>query len=147
MNLRLIREPSVLGATLGSLYLNGVWECWTLEDEIRDVKVKGHTAIPADRYTVIIDQSMRFKRLLPRLLHVPDFEGVRIHPGNTSVDTEGCILPGAVRGIARVLQSKVAFEKLFARLKRAAAHEPLWITIENPEGASVRAEAPPLEPL
>jgi hypothetical protein len=139
MELRLIREPTAKGATLGSLYLNREWFCWTLEDPLREVagqpvsawKVKGDTAIPAGRYRVRLTWSPRFKRVLPLLDAVPGYEGIRIHTGNTAADTEGCILPGIARAPGRVLQSRPAFEALFAHL-HAAGSDPIWITIENP---------------
>ena len=138
MNLRVIREPSINGATLGSLYVNGVWQCWTLEDAIREIpgqpvaswKVKGQTAIPAGRYALVITPSQRFQRPLPLLMDVPGFTGIRIHPGNTVADTEGCLLVGQDRQTGRVLRSRVAFAALFAVL--ADATEAIWIGLENP---------------
>lgn len=138
MILRLIREPSSDGATFGSLYVDHAWACWTLEDQIREVagqpvatwKVKGATAIPAGRYRVVITPSTRFKRLLPLLENVPGFTGVRIHPGNSKEDTDGCLLPGLDRIDGTVRRSRVAFESLFERLMGEPGEA--WITIENP---------------
>lgn len=138
MNIRVIREPSIGGATLGSLYVNGVWQCWTLEDAIREIpgqpveswKVKSETAIPAGRYKIAITPSQRFQRRLPLLLDVPGFAGVRIHPGNTVADTEGCLLVGQDRQAGRVLRSRVAFEALFAELEDADGD--IWINVEPP---------------
>ena len=75
--------------TVGTLAIDGTFECYTLEDKVREKKIKGITAIPAGRYKVIITESPRFKRPLPLQLNVPGFEGVRIHPGNDAGDTEG----------------------------------------------------------
>lgn len=145
MILRLIREPTRDGATLGSLYLNGHWECWTLEDALReqlgqpvaDWKAPGVTAIPAGRYRVTVEPSPRFQRPLPRLHDVPGFSGILIHPGNDHEDTEGCLLVGRDRHQARVLQSKVAFEALYQQLR--VAEGDIWIEIENPADLSVVA--------
>ncbi len=139
MNLRLIREPSRYGATLGVLFLDGTFQCFCVEDEIREVagqpvtkwKVPGETAIPAGRYRIQITHSPRFNRRLPILLGVPGFDGIRIHPGNSSADSEGCILPGRARGKGTVLESRLAFEELFALMNLATGD--IWIGIENPQ--------------
>lgn len=104
---------------IGELSIDGVFECFTLEDLERPVKIKGETAIPRGTYKVIINQSRRFKRLLPLLLNVPNFEGVRIHPGNTNHDTEGCILVGKTRSKEYIGQSRKAFDKLFKKMQKA----------------------------
>lgn len=119
MELKIQRQPSTDFATAGKLFVNGVFECFTLEDVVRPVKIKGQTAIPAGTYKVIINQSNRFKRLLPLLINVPNFEGVRIHPGNTAADTEGCILVGDILSRDRVSKSIPAFNRLFAKMLTA----------------------------
>lgn len=106
-------------STIGEMTVDGKWECYTLEDKEREVKIKSETAIPKGTYKVIINQSNRFKKLLPLLLNVPNFEGVRIHPGNTNHDTEGCILVGRTRSKDFIGQSRKAFESLFAKMKLA----------------------------
>lgn len=105
-------------STIGELLIDGIWECFTLEDVERDVKIKGETAIPKGKYNVIINQSNRFKRLLPLLLNVPNFEGVRIHAGNTNHDTEGCILVGKTRSNNFIGQSRKAFDYLFKKMQK-----------------------------
>ena len=139
MNLRLVREPTVNGATRGCLFVDGHFACFTLEDAIREEagqpvsawKVQNQTAIPVGRYQVDITQSGRFKRLLPILLDVPGFAGIRIHSGNTTADTEGCILVGRTRGEQFIGESRLAFEELFPRLVAALA-DGVWIDVENP---------------
>jgi len=106
-------------SVIGELTIDGVFECFTLEDIERPIKIKGETAIPKGEYKVIINQSNRFKKLLPLLLNVPGFEGVRIHPGNTNHDTEGCILVGQTRHKEFIGQSRKAFEKLFKKMQSA----------------------------
>lgn len=115
--------------TIGILYVNGERFCETLEDTDRGLsqsdpdsikkKVKGKTAIPTGRYKVAITYSPRFKRSLPLVENVPGFEGIRIHPGNTDRDTEGCILVGENRKKGMVLNSRVWFNKLFDMLVTA----------------------------
>src|SRR3989442_1816583 len=97
--MELRRKVFTSNSTIGELLINGKLECFTLEDRIRPpgVKVPGQTAIPEGSYEVIVTLSQRFKRDLPLLLNVPNFRGVRIHTGNTELDTEGCILVGAAK--------------------------------------------------
>jgi hypothetical protein len=115
---RLQRDSDV---TIGSLAVDGDFECWTLEDPVRPagVKIYGETAIPFGTYQVDITQSQRFKRELPLLLNVPNFAGVRIHPGNTPANTEGCVLVGLDRLQKSIGRSRLAFDALFAKLVRA----------------------------
>lgn len=115
-------------STIGELLIDGVFECYTLEDVEREVKVKSETAIPKGTYKVIINQSNRFKRLLPLLLNVPNFEGVRIHSGNSNHDTEGCILVGQTMGKDYIGKSRKAFDKLFKKMQAA---KDITITIQS----------------
>lgn len=102
MNLTLERMSSFGGATMGRLLIDGVFCCHSLEDEVREVlgvpvaswKIKGATAIPAGRYMVALQDSPRFGPDTLTLLDVPGFQYIRMHAGNTSGDTEGCILLG-----------------------------------------------------
>jgi Family of unknown function (DUF5675) len=130
MELKLIRRWLTPASTIGELYVDGVRECFILEDQYPTpyLKVYGRTAVPTGRYEVRITQSPRFKRELPLLLNVPGYEGVRIHPGNTADDTEGCLLPGTIRGADKVMFSKAAFACLFSKLKLATG--PVFLTIE-----------------
>jgi hypothetical protein len=106
-------------STIGELLIDGIFECYTLEDVERPVKIKAETAIPKGTYKVIINMSNRLKRLLPLLINVPNFEGVRIHAGNTNHDTEGCILVGKTRGVDFVGKSRKAFAALLTKMKLA----------------------------
>ena len=107
--------------TVGKMYIDNIYECYTLEDVVRKgAKVNGQTAIPTGTYNVIINHSNRFNRDLPLLENVPNFTGVRIHAGNTSAHTEGCILVGTTwSGKDFIGNSRVAFNKLFEKLKTA----------------------------
>ena len=132
MELRLIRDVLGEDFTEGNLYVDGDWECFTLEDVVRGdgEKIPGDTAIPAGRYRVIVNRSPHFNRDLPLLLKVPNFEGVRIHPGNTSKDTEGCILVGQKRIPGMIQGSRLAFDPLFSKIQTALIGGEVWITIE-----------------
>lgn len=131
MNITVTREPSKQGSTIGSLAIDGVRLCYTLEDEVREVpsrpvaewKVQNTTAIPRGRYAVIINHSGRFDRLMPLLVDVPGFSGVRIHSGNTAADTDGCILLGFLKEGNLLLNSRNAFNEFFAQLSAALAKE------------------------
>jgi len=87
--------------TLGRLKTT-IRSFWTMEDTVREVegvavekwKIKGETAIPAGTYDLILTFSPRFQKMLPLLVDVPGYSGVRIHAGNGPKDTEGCILIG-----------------------------------------------------
>lgn len=107
--------------TIGYLFIDGVDSgLVTLEPVVRDHKIPGVTAIPSGQYKVIVDYSNHFGRLLPHLLGVPNFEGVRIHPGNSDKDTEGCILVGKEwPGGDFIGKSKEAFDELFAQIVNA----------------------------
>lgn len=130
MKLDLVRRWLTDASTVGELYVDGERECFVLEDRHRpnQPKVAGATCVPCGRYEIIITPSTRFKRDLPLLMGVPGFAGVRIHPGNTVADTEGCLLPGRIRHGESVQESRLAFVELFAKL-RAAAAKPIWLTI------------------
>ncbi len=140
MTITIIRRPSANGATIGRLYVNGVPEFYTCEDVVRppSQKVFGKTAIPTGTYKVLINRSERFSKLagydveLPLLLNVPGYAGVRIHAGNFPQDTAGCLLPGTGIGAdgASVINSRVAFSALFARMQQAlVAGESIIVTI------------------
>lgn len=108
--------------TISRLYVDGVYECYVLEDKVRPVgvKVQDQTAIPAGVYSVVIDFSNHFQKLLPHILDVPMFEGVRIHSGNTSADTEGCLIVGKIwGGKDGVSMSRVAFTDLYIKMESA----------------------------
>lgn len=108
--------------TIGKLAIGGVFEAFTLEDCVREpfVKVDGKTAIPAGTYGITVNMSNRFQRMMPLLVNVPHFAGIRIHPGNTAGNTEGCILVGLHVSPEkdRLLASRIAFDGLFNKLDR-----------------------------
>lgn len=124
MKLILRRRPSSNGATLGTLTIEGLYQCVTLEDEIREIegvpveewKIAGKTAIPVGEYELKLTFSNRFQKIMPQLMNVPGFEGVRIHPGNTPEDTEGCILVGTKTAGASIVESRNAYAALLAKL-------------------------------
>lgn len=123
---RIARKDSY---TIGKLFVNGQYFCDTLEDkdrglyqgqlinDIKRVKVMHQTAIPTGTYKVIVNMSPSKKRLLPRLLNVPGYEGILIHRGNTAKDSSGCILVGENKEVGKVINSTPYELKLVELLK------------------------------
>ena len=122
--------------TIGHLYVNGKYFCDTCEDKVRDLtkesKVYAETAIPYGRYKICLCISPKFKRLLPKLLNVPHFEGVLIHRGNTAADSAGCILVGENKEVGKVLNSTKMEQNLVSMLKKAFDNqEDIYIDIQK----------------
>lgn len=147
MKITVLRTPSFSGATVGALYIDGIFACHTLEDEIREVegqpvadwKIKGATAIPAGEYRVTLENSNRFGPDTLTINDVPGFSFIRMHAGNTSADTEGCLLLGMratdcslIGGTSRPAVALVKGEVLRA----VARGEPVFIDINNPKAAA-----------
>ena len=136
-------------STIGELFIDDKLISNTLEDVVRQLpetcpntpkginckcaeKVYGKTAIPAGTYKVILSYSNRFKRILPEICNVPHFLGIRIHGGNKSSNTEGCILPGTWNGKDKdwISNSTIAFNKIMGLLQEATNRkEEINITI------------------
>lgn len=156
MLLTLVRDiaGSTKEYTIGELFVNEeatlsktTKVCDTLEDTFRLLpkvcpntpkgigcsckeKVYGKTCIPYGTYTVRLSYSNRFRRILPEVLNVPHFLGIRLHSGNSSKDTEGCILVGTKSKGDWVTASRVAFNKLYKLLQTAEKNkEEITITI------------------
>lgn len=135
LELKVKRKKTEHGCTLGQLTADGVGMCYSLEDPVRQgSKVLHDTAIPAGRYRVVITRSARFQRLLPLLLDVPGFTGIRIHAGNTAEDTAGCILVGSLvaKGDAGLELSTIAMGALQSKIAAAIARgDEVWLTVEG----------------
>ena len=112
--------------TIGRLYIDGEYFCDTLEDPPREIKIINETCIPAGKYQVVITMSNRFQRLMPLLLNVPGFDGIRIHAGNTAANTSGCLLVGKNKIVGQLVESRATFDELFAILQKSTER----ITIE-----------------
>lgn len=131
--------------TLSRVYEDGVLmkTCpYVLEDVVREVpgkpvkdwKIPRETAIPVGKYKVVIDVSQRFGKRMMRLLDVPGFEGIRIHAGNTSHDTEGCLLTGKERDEkhGEVSGSRIACAALFDKVDKALNKgDDVWWVVEG----------------
>lgn len=135
MELKIERKWPKDTYTVGRLYVDGKLFCNTLEDRVRDLnteeKIYGETAIPAGRYRVIFNWSPKFGRNLPRLLNVPHFEGILIHPGNTAADSAGCILVGKNSAVGRLSESRDTSDRLNVLIEDAQRRgEDIFITVE-----------------
>jgi hypothetical protein len=136
MELKLNRIFLGSSATIGELWVNDTHLCDTLEDRVRPEgeKIYGKTAIPEGTYEVKLTYSPRFKKILPEILNVPNFSGIRIHSLNKAEESEGCIGVGEWNGKDTnwISNSRKAFNKLFAILQEASDRgEKITITINN----------------
>lgn len=151
MELILVRKIFTDKSTIGELFVNGQLFCHTLEDidrlldqdftleQNKSLKIYANTAIPYGKYKVVISYSPRFKKLMPLLLNVPAFMGIRIHPGNKSEHTEGCLLVGEHKGDPDyIVNSKSTFIKLLSLLTKAAKTEEITIQIKKDDIAPTR---------
>jgi hypothetical protein len=153
MEIEIIRRWKGENSTLSIILLDGKELGYVLEDvdrdlvesqplaDIKKVKIHGRTAIPEGRYKVLVTHSARFKQLLPILLSVPGFEGIRIHTGNTHLNTEGCLLPGQnylqKNGDYQVTNSRILFNIIFPKIQAALrAKSEVWIKIKSDYGNS-----------
>ena len=127
--------------TIGKLYIGDAYFCDTLEDTVRDTnksgkfdngeqKIKGKTAIPYGTYEIKYTYSPRFKKYTPQLMNVPSFEGIRVHAGNTSADTEGCLILGENKQVGKVLNSRATINKFYPIIKEACSNGKVTIEIK-----------------
>lgn len=140
MELKLRRDTKGPDYQYGKILVDDQPFVDTLEDVVRiqdgdcSQKIAAKTAIPTGRYKVDITLSNRFKKIMPILISVPCFEGVRIHSGNKPEDTEGCILVGTFRApgtTTPLTNSRLAFDKLMALIQpKHVQGEEIWLTVE-----------------
>jgi hypothetical protein len=151
MNILLERYDSGAEDTLGNLYINGVLQCKTLEDQYRAVKVKGDTRIPEGTYEIKLrkegthhleySQNLKYKDIHKGMLwlqNVPGFQYILIHVGNSDKDTEGCILVGTVVVYGdkpprrKLLNSALAYRRIYPPIAAAIEKgEKVTITIKT----------------
>ena len=137
MKLKLIRQFGTEGFSEGKLFIDDVFECYTVEDEDRHLeaggtKIPAVTAIPKGSYEVVLSMSPRFKRILPEVLNVPGFTGVRIHSGNSSKDSEGCILVGSSNDRNDddwIGGSRVALSQLMVKLATVTSGTKVYLDV------------------
>ena len=141
MEILVVRYHKKPTYTIGKMYINGMYFCDTLEDtdrgladsmplsQIQKQKRYGDTAIPTGRYLVELTASPRFGRVLPILIGVKCFDGIRIHRGNTAEDTLGCILVGENKAVGKVLNSANTEQRLMDALRQTQHGEKIYCTV------------------
>lgn len=124
------------GFTPGRMHFEGHAFCHTCEDEDRRLeddgaKVFGKTAIPRGKYRMITSESPRFGRILPEVLNVPGFTGIRIHGGNTAEDSHGCILVGQIKTATGVAKCAPTVQQIINSIDDAAELGiETWLEVE-----------------
>lgn len=133
MKLKVGRFKSKNGVTIGELWLNDKFFCYTLEDEIRPImsKIYGSTAIAQGIYNLVLSFSNKFQKYMPEVLNVKNFKGIRIHSGNTIADTLGCLIVGTKTDGKSVSESKLAYDKLLFEIKEVEQKEKITIEYIN----------------
>lgn len=153
MQLTLERKYKGDTYTIGKLYVNGILFSDTLEDkdrelsnsmsvdEIKKKKVYGRTAIPSGTYRLTMTYSGKFanrawgrkyKGLVPEILNVKGFKGVRIHPLNKAEDSLGCIGVGKNDRKGWISNATDYYYRLLDNYIMPATHrkEPITLTIQ-----------------
>lgn len=146
METKIIRVAQGKQSTLSQLYINGVFQCYLLEDKIRTEKIKEHTAIPTGTYSLQLNtwgaKNVNYKKAFGKIHQgmieitgLPNFSFVYIHTGNTIEDTAGCPLCGfgfqLIQGDYRVTQSVMAYQMIYPKLVALAKNKANKISIEN----------------
>jgi hypothetical protein len=133
MNLNLKRIAIRPEYTIGKLFVENEYFCDTLEDtdRLNNIKIPGKTAIPAGKYKVIMDYSNRFQKWMSHILNVPNFEGIRIHAGNSNVDTEGCILLGENKIKGKVINSAFWCLKFNQKLENSLKKSEVFLNVSR----------------
>ena len=147
MELVVARRPTVKQTTFGRLSINDHFECYTLEDAVREIhggpvtewKIPGETAIPRGRYRLALEDSPKFGPDTMTLKDVPGFSYIRIHAGNDDSDTEGCLLVGQrileqQDDGGNILDSRAALTALKIKVLTAINtwHESVFLTVRGP---------------
>jgi hypothetical protein len=116
-------------STIGELWTDNRFLCYSLEDTCRLQKIKGITAIPAGRYEIKMLPSPKFKQDMPHLLNIPNYTDVMLHWGNSPKDTNGCPLLGLSKGVDYIYESKAACAEVFPIINRKLSEGPLFISV------------------
>ena len=147
MDIDIIRYNSQSDFTDGLLFINGIFKCFTLEDEERTVKVKGETRIPNGRYKIELrtvggfhnrylnKYGANFHKGMLWVKDVPNFEYILIHTGNTDEHTAGCLLVGMnqdANNVGFLGNSTVAYKMIYKDVRDAILQgEEVWINYKD----------------
>lgn len=146
MRTRIVRIAEGRNSTLSHLYIDGIFQCFLLEDKIREVKIMRQTAIPTGNYEIRLNtwgaMNTKYSQKFPafhkgmvEIAGLPTFSAVYIHIGNTKEDTAGCPLVGLgwqkVDGDFEVLQSTEAYKTVYPKLAKICQSADPKILIEN----------------
>jgi hypothetical protein len=142
ITIKLLQEDN--DATVSRLFIDGVFECFTLEDEFRAVKKWGETRIPGKRYSLSLyrEGTMHAKYLkkygrqhfgMIKVDKVPNFEGILFHTGNTDEDTAGCILLGQTWNCAGTIgRSERAYQAFYGKVvPYLMLGEEVWLDVQR----------------
>lgn len=146
MRTKIIRVAQGKESTLSHLYIDGIFQCFLLEDKIRQVKIKRRTAIPEGQFKLRLNtwggmNKDYFQKYGPmhqgmiEIADLPTFDAVYIHIGNTIQNTSGCPLVGLSYikkdGDYQVIQSRDAYRQVYPKLLAIAKGKDQQISIEN----------------
>ncbi len=146
MEIKIIRVAQGNESTLSQLYINTIFQCYLLEDKIREVKIPYQTAIPSGVFSLKlntygaknVDYKKAFGKMHEGMIEItgiPNFSFVYIHTGNTIKDTAGCPLCGFgfqfIEGNYQVSQSVAAYRMVYPKLVALAKETSNTLIIEN----------------
>lgn len=146
MENKIIRVSQGKQSTLSQLYINGIFQCYLLEDKIREIKIASQTAIPTGVFELKLNtwgaKNVSYKKAFGKLhqgmieiFGLPNFSFVYIHTGNTIKETAGCPLCGFgfqfVDGDYQVSQSIAAYKVIYPKLVALTEDASNKFTIEN----------------
>ena len=146
MKTKIIRVAEGKQSTLSHLYINDIFQCYLLEDKIRDNKIPKQTAIPSGKYSLRLNtwggMNAEYRQKFPKLHKgmieingLPNFSYVYIHIGNTYRQTAGCPLCGfgfeLIDGDFQIVRSKDAYQMIYPKLLEIVHSKENQISIEN----------------
>lgn len=146
MKSKIIRVAQGKASTLSHLYINDIFQCYLLEDKIREVKIDRQTAIPTGKFKLILNtyglMNIAYEKNYGKMhqgmieiANISNFKSVYIHIGNTIEDTAGCPLCGfgfqLVNGDYQITQSKDAYRMIYHKLIELIKQTDNQILIEN----------------